>query len=61
MEGFFGDGNGNVGEFEENGVGFDDSYVVFYWVFIGIYVGFGGFFGDGFVGENVDLEFVFVF
>lgn len=37
--------------------GFNYCYLIFWGIFIGIYLGFSGMYGDWFIGENMNLNF----
>jgi hypothetical protein len=58
-ESLFGDGDGNTGEFEEHGAGFDHGDVVFDRTFTLTHTHFLRLFGDGLVREYADPEFTF--
>lgn len=51
----------DICDFEEDVVWFDVGDLLFGGIFIGIYVGFGRFFGEGMVGVDVDLYFFIMF
>lgn len=52
---------GNIFDFVQDFVWLDLGYLVFDFIFIFIYMNFEGFFGDRFVREYVDLDFVVMF